>query len=780
MPLGLIDHLLLLAAVACAASLVRLLQRAEGIGRGYALLVGGELVFAVFCMGASRFWATVAVALIAATVIVPWLLEAVSRWAFARGHLVWVARSSSLRASLMPGSGLARQLPILDGLALLEREGVEAALVHFRRLADEVEDQVELALIHEQIISMLFHSHRWDEGIAYYERRFQTGYAALRPSLALGLLRAYGESGRLETAALLLRELEEGPVGRDPKTAELLGQARLTFLAYAGAVAPVEEVLQRERFVELGLTPATATLFKGIAEARAGVPQAAAETLAEVEALAGPRDGRVIEAAKSLLRSARSSSADASAGERDGGVDEGASTGASHARDDGEVEELPEELRAYVDVVAARLHEFLRATHPVHRRGRPLSTYAIIVGLACIYGVQLLRDGGGVGLLELGALSEDLWRAGAWNRVLTSAWLHTDLIGLLFDVYAIWLGGQIVERLLGRARMLLITVGSAVAGMAASVLALPLLWSQGWSALAVVVPAGGHLMALATSVAALWLLLPRFTPQLARRVRRNLGLTLALLLVANLLSTWPGLAGVQVAPAALLTAIAVASALALALPVALPRWGRVIQTGLAAGLLGLTGVSFALLVGAEPEAYLVDHRIQRCTVGPVVVHTPLGHVPVSSEREGPTALPVIDGLVDGLELRGGGLVQVGAWAGAADEGELALFEAIDGLDAELSVTASGRLPEPFAEVMADDEDGSWRSVDLWRNGERVGRVIERRLAAQAGRGAATVYLVAAPADAIEHGAWVHAAMMADAQLAGEANEAGARPKCTVE
>ena len=270
MQAGLFDHLLLLAAVACVATLVRLLRRGDGIGRGYAMLVGMLLAFDLLNLlnllatGASRFLGAVVLSLVVLTVALPWVLEHGSRWAFARGHLAWVGRLSSLRASLMPGSGLARQLPILEGLSLLDRKGVDAALAHFRALADEAEDGVEAAIIHEQIVSMLFHGQRWDEGIAHYERRFHAGYAALRPSLALGLLRAYGEAGRLETAAGLLRELEDGPVGADPNTAELLGQARLTFLAYAGAVAPVHEVVTRARFGELGLTAATAELFKGI------------------------------------------------------------------------------------------------------------------------------------------------------------------------------------------------------------------------------------------------------------------------------------------------------------------------------------------------------------------------------------------------------------------------------------------------------------------------------------------------------------------------------------
>jgi tetratricopeptide (TPR) repeat protein len=297
----LFDHSLLLAAVVCASTLVRLLRRNDGIGRGYALLVGAQLLLAVLAIGGQKALGTVALCLVAVTVVLPWLLEHGSRWAFARGHLIWVARMSSLRASLMPGSGLARQMPIIEGLALLERKGVDVALGHFRRLADEAEDPAELATIHEQIVSMLFLGQRWDEGIAHYERRFQAGYAAVRPSLALGLLRAYGEAGRLETAAKLLRELEDGPVGADPSRLELLGQARLTFLAYAGAIEPIDEFVARRQFVELGLSPATAELFKGIAHARAGEPRVAVETLSKVESLAGPRDRRVLEAARSVL-----------------------------------------------------------------------------------------------------------------------------------------------------------------------------------------------------------------------------------------------------------------------------------------------------------------------------------------------------------------------------------------------------------------------------------------------------------------------------------------------
>jgi membrane associated rhomboid family serine protease len=758
----LFDHLLLLAAITSAATLVRLLRRGEGVGRGYALVVGVALLCSVLAMGASRFFGVVALALVLLTIVVPWLLEHASRWAFTRGRLVWVGRMSSLRASLMPGSGLARQLPIIDGLSLLERKGVDAALAHYRRLADEAEDPAELAVIHEQIVAMLFHGRRWDEGIAHYERRFHAGYAALRPSLALGLLRAYGEAGRLETAAGLLRALEEGPVGGDPSTAELLGQAQLTFLAYAGAVDPVDEVVRRRRFAALGLTPATAELFKGIALARAGEPTQAAEILAKVEDLAGPRDHRVLEATRAVLEGVRRNLLDREPATSD--------TEDAVDPDDADERELAPELRSYVESVGLRLRVFLVSTPPARSRERPWASYAVMVALALVYGVHLLRGGGSVGLLELGALSEELWRAGSWGRVFTAAWIHVDLIALLFDVYAIWLAGQVVERTLGPARMLLATVVAGIAGTAASVLALPLLWSAGLDGLAMVAPINGNLMAVGAITAALWMLAPVRSVQLAARARRNLLITLSLLLVANLLTSWPGLVGFGVAPVGLLVTVVVAS-VSVTSPLSLrSRW----FTGVLAGTLILANLAAAIAVLREdPEAHLVDHRTQRCELGEVVIRTPIGHTPMSLDRKIAFGLPIVDGLLDSLELRDGGLVQIAVYRGPVGDGP-ALFGLVEGLAAELSTTAPGALPEPFAELLAHEPGERWRAWDLWRNGERVGRVVERRLPTPSGAEPATIMVLASPAAALDHAPAIHAAILREAALEPGAST---RPRC---
>src|SRR5690606_18539772 len=232
-----------------------------------------------------------------------------------------------------------------------------------------------------------------------------------------------------------------------------------------------------------------------------------------------------------------------------------------------------------------------------------------------------------VGLLELGEMSEDLWRsgtAGSWARVFTSAWIHVDLVGLLFDVYAIWLAGQVVERMLGPARMACASMLAAFAGVAASVLALPLLWDLGLDNLAIVAPTGGKLMAVGAITAALWILAPRRTPLLAARSRRNLVVTLTLLLVANLLTSWPGLVGFGLAPVGLLVTILVATLVAVGFRVDASRWARRALGGLVAVALTVNAIAVVLVVAEDPEAYLVDHRAQRCELGQVVVRVPIG------------------------------------------------------------------------------------------------------------------------------------------------------------
>ncbi|TPV92973.1 MAG: rhomboid family intramembrane serine protease [Myxococcales bacterium FL481] len=726
------EQLVFVCLLLLAVTLARLLRR--GGQWGYALVVAGSFVAGVVGFGQdSRFWGAIAVCMTALTVVAPWMLDGLSRWAHGRGRLAWAVRLMGIKSLLMPGAGLSRQQQILRGVILLEQQGVDAAIAYLRDLAEASEHEGELALIHEQMVSMLFYGLRWDEGIAQYERRFHPGYAAVRPMLALGLLRAYGESGRLERAAGLLRALEEGPVGADPRSAELLGQARFTFLAYAGQSAVVDQVVAQDRCADLGLTRAVGALFHGISLARAGDSGRAAVALRRVEAVAGPRDARIIEASRQTLGQLPA----------------------------GDLEIAPE-VRTYARNVAERLVRFLQGATTLRHRGRATVTYALIVVAAAVYGVTVLRGEGGLGLLQMGALSPALSATQGW-RAFTSIWLHASLSSLLFDAYAIWLAGHVVERLYGGARLILIVVGSAIAGQVAT-LAL--------DGSPVVLAGGGHLLACGALVAGLWSLLPSRMPELAASARRSLLLTFGLLMTANLFSVVPGTWGFDTSPIGYGATVVVASLLASGPRLGVdPRSGRLATACAAAAVVvaGATLVAAAVVARDDVAGSLAASRDHVCRTGSVSVDVPAHFRATPAETQRPGWF-VLGGVVDSVELRAGRIVEFVALPATTErsDGDPPSLEAPALLQARpelrhVFAVDRAELPESFA-VAAGSKATAWSAWELREGAEATTLLVEREL--PDGRG--HVLLLASPPAVLAAQPDLYAAILRDAVVGGAA------------
>ena len=123
----------------------------------------------------------------------------------------------------------------------------------------------------------------------------------MRPALALGLLRAYGESGDLERASAVLRLLEESALANDPRAKGLLGQAQLTYLAYAGASRWVERFIKEGATGKIGISRAGDELYRGIARARSGDLSAAKAAFGRVQEVATAKDFQVLNAAQRSL-----------------------------------------------------------------------------------------------------------------------------------------------------------------------------------------------------------------------------------------------------------------------------------------------------------------------------------------------------------------------------------------------------------------------------------------------------------------------------------------------
>jgi membrane associated rhomboid family serine protease len=726
---ALYENLLVFAAILQSLTLLRLARRRDAGQRGYLLLIFVELAVAGAAMVQDdRFLGAIALCLCGLTVALPWLLERAARRLFALGRPRWGVRLTGLRALLMPGAGLWRQQQILAGFALLDARGAAAALAHFRALLAAAEDPAELAMLHEQIVATLVHDLRWSEAVAHYESQFQPGFAALRPALALGLLRAYGELDRLEAAAKLLHALEDGPIGQEPGAAELLGQARLTFLAYAGATGAVDAATTGERGTSLGLSPASAALMQAVAARRAGDDARARALLQTIPGLLRGRDARVGAAARAQLEQLSPS------GPRE--------PGSSSPIVEAQVLRSVALLQAQVGQGGAR-------------RVAPglLVTTLLIAVMAGCFLVALWQGLWGVGLLRAGAFTPELWRAGSWGRLLTAPFVHGDLLGLLLDCYSIWLGGHVFERIQGHGRMGLVALGGAAAG----------LWATGrLEPEPALMLAGGNAMAVAVLVATLWTLVPMRTPGVTPAVRRSLVITLLLLLGGQLLACLPGEQLLRSTPLALGAAALVASLVAIAVPPNLPRLALRALDLLLVAALGLTAVAAYRVAQEDPIGFAVAHRDQAVRERGAGLALPLSFTRVGAAGERRHALmPVYQGWLDVQALRGGALVQVMVVQSGSTAGTSALFRVDPGLLRELAIREDEEIGDEARALLR--AGGEWSTYTLQRNGEAVARVIERPLAP----GGPTVVLVAAPPAAFEQAPQLYARIVADAALTGE-------------
>jgi len=673
----------------------------------------------VAALQGDRFSSVIAMCLVSLVVVAPWILDILVRASFGRERLARAVRLAGWRTLLMPGAGLARQQEILEGLAVLERRGVDGALSYFRSLAHETEDDAELRIIHEQIVSMLLFGQRWSEGIAHYEARFPLGYAAQRPPLALGLLRAYGESGKLDDAAGLLQAVEE-LLGRDPRAAGVVSQARLTFLAYVGQTDPVASALTEERRRRLGLSAASGALYRGIALARAGRLAAAEVELRRVEDLAGARDDRVVRASRQAI---------------------------DDMPDDAVA--LEPELRTYVDRVADRLELFLQASPAMRHVGRLWVTPTVLALLGVGYVLGLWLDRGGPGLLSLGAAVPEMVMAGSWGRLVTGAWVQVEPIGLLLSIYGIWLSGPLVERLYGRGRVLVVSVGASAAG---------LLVACALASDPAVVYGGGPLLTTGMVCAALTVLLsPRIS--LPRRTRRVLALPLVLLLLALAVMIPRQAEGLEVSALGMIAAAVVG---VLGVGLAPPRGRRATALrGVGLVLAVVTALGIGWVAFEDSQAFALEHRVVR-RAGGVRLTVPLRMTVVGERADAASGpWPIYPGLHDGLAQRVGDRVQVLVLPSADADERSALLRIDDALTHELIERAE---PPPeawltaYRRVAPEGAEARLRSTVVRRNGQDVGVIIERALP-----GDITVVLVAAPAEALEHDAMLYATVLADAR-----------------
>jgi membrane associated rhomboid family serine protease len=87
-------------------------------------------------------------------------------------------------------------------------------------------------------------------------------------------------------------------------------------------------------------------------------------------------------------------------------------------------------------------------------------------------GFSLLGGGGGP-LLEAGSVYGPAVAHGEWWRLITSAFLHLSALHILFNMYALWLFGPIVEQMYGHVEYLATYLLCALGGSVLTILAAP-------------------------------------------------------------------------------------------------------------------------------------------------------------------------------------------------------------------------------------------------------------------------------------------------------------------
>ena len=107
------------------------------------------------------------------------------------------------------------------------------------------------------------------------------------------------------------------------------------------------------------------------------------------------------------------------------------------------------------------------------KQRRPVATWALAATIGLVFALQVLWGAaeGGPALVRMGALVPELIRDGEWWRLLSCTFLHGGFLHLALNVFVLLMLGNLLERILGTSRFLVLYGASALAGSVASFLA---------------------------------------------------------------------------------------------------------------------------------------------------------------------------------------------------------------------------------------------------------------------------------------------------------------------
>lgn len=114
-----------------------------------------------------------------------------------------------------------------------------------------------------------------------------------------------------------------------------------------------------------------------------------------------------------------------------------------------------------------------KAAESIFTAKKPYITYGLIIINVILFLLMYIFGNGSTNimtLLNFGASYPTLVRGGEYWRLISSSFLHIGIVHLVFNMYALYIIGSQLEGFLGRAKYLVVYLGSAILGNLLSIL----------------------------------------------------------------------------------------------------------------------------------------------------------------------------------------------------------------------------------------------------------------------------------------------------------------------
>lgn len=415
---------------------------------GYMALLGVNLVLAFFLLFTDRVmsvWSFVCIGAFVFMVLLPPFVDRAARRAIAAEKMKLAIWLTGLRELLQPGANVGQLRKALEPMARVRRGETEEVL---SELEEEVSslDGAERKALQIQKLSVLLYARRWEEALNFFEENLPAQVIAFHPPLAAGMIRAFGETGKVSRMTAMMGLLEDSPGVAEGNISETLDQARMVYLAFAGRYEQLTELLHvRSGFAQTADT-GTRDAWLGIAAKTSGKKDEAKRILSRaLSKLKGPSVRRELERHLEELDAYTPP-----------------------------FEELGEDA-VKVQTEKVYLRAAVKAGLPRVRGGHlfkiaPLTAIFVLICVAVWLAMEIVGEGSGdpATLVLWGANLKGAVRGGQHFRLVSSVFLHAHWIHLGLNMLVLAILGRMAEQIVGSFWFAAVFVLAGVVGSLAS------------------------------------------------------------------------------------------------------------------------------------------------------------------------------------------------------------------------------------------------------------------------------------------------------------------------